>query len=212
MNRSCSALPGSSSSSASPSLLSTNRQAIRLARRRRRLRAAGGDRLSRALDQLGTRRHPEPVDRRRQPARLCQQGHRIPVRARATSNPLANTFAIAALPVIIFFASLVAILYYLGIMQRIVRWVGGAIGWVTGHQPRRIPDRRRQHLRRPVGIAAGRPALSRRASALAAVHGDVRRHGRRRRHDPRRLREPARRAAICPTCSPPRSCPRPAAS
>ena len=47
-------------------------------------------------------------------------------------NPLANTFAIAALPVIIFFASLVAILYYLGIMQRIVRWVGGAIGWITG--------------------------------------------------------------------------------
>jgi CNT family concentrative nucleoside transporter len=47
-------------------------------------------------------------------------------------NPLAHTFAIAALPVIIFFASLVAILYYLGIMQRIVRWVGGAIGWVTG--------------------------------------------------------------------------------
>jgi CNT family concentrative nucleoside transporter len=48
------------------------------------------------------------------------------------SNPLAHTFAIAALPVIIFFASLVAILYYLGIMQRIVRWVGGTIGWVTG--------------------------------------------------------------------------------
>lgn len=48
------------------------------------------------------------------------------------TNPLAHSFAIAALPVIIFFASLVAILYYLGIMQRIVRWVGGAIGWVTG--------------------------------------------------------------------------------
>jgi CNT family concentrative nucleoside transporter len=48
------------------------------------------------------------------------------------TNPLAHTFAIAALPVIIFFASLVAILYYAGIMQRIVRWVGGAIGWVTG--------------------------------------------------------------------------------
>jgi concentrative nucleoside transporter, CNT family len=48
------------------------------------------------------------------------------------ANPLANTFAIAALPVIIFFASLVASFYYLGIMQRIVRWVGGAIGWVTG--------------------------------------------------------------------------------
>jgi len=50
----------------------------------------------------------------------------------ADKNPLANTFAIAALPVIIFFASLVAILYYLGVMQRVVRWVGGAIGWVTG--------------------------------------------------------------------------------
>jgi CNT family concentrative nucleoside transporter len=50
----------------------------------------------------------------------------------SATNPLAHSFAIAALPVIIFFASLVAILYYLGIMQRIVRWVGGAIGWVTG--------------------------------------------------------------------------------
>src|SRR4051794_17448200 len=50
----------------------------------------------------------------------------------SASNPLAHSFAIAALPVIIFFASLVAILYYLGIMQRVVRWVGGAIGWVTG--------------------------------------------------------------------------------
>ncbi len=48
------------------------------------------------------------------------------------ANPLAHSFAIAALPVIIFFASLVAILYHLGIMQRIVRFVGGAIGWVTG--------------------------------------------------------------------------------
>ncbi len=47
-------------------------------------------------------------------------------------NPLSGTFALGALPVIIFFASLVSILYYLGIMQRIVRWVGGAIGWVTG--------------------------------------------------------------------------------
>lgn len=48
------------------------------------------------------------------------------------TNPLANTFALGALPVIIFFASLVSILYYLGIMQRVVRWVGGAIGLVTG--------------------------------------------------------------------------------
>src|SRR3954464_9398808 len=50
----------------------------------------------------------------------------------ADKNPIAHTFALGALPVIIFFASIVAILYYLGIMQRIVRWVGGAIGWITG--------------------------------------------------------------------------------
>ncbi len=47
-------------------------------------------------------------------------------------NPLANTFALGALPVIVFFASLVSILYYIGVMQRIVRWFGGAIGWLTG--------------------------------------------------------------------------------
>jgi len=48
------------------------------------------------------------------------------------SNPFANTFVIAALPVIVFFAAIVAILYHLGVMQRLVRWVGGAIGWITG--------------------------------------------------------------------------------
>jgi CNT family concentrative nucleoside transporter len=47
-------------------------------------------------------------------------------------NPFANTFLIAALPVIVFFAAIVSILYHLGVMQRLVRWVGGAIGWVTG--------------------------------------------------------------------------------
>jgi CNT family concentrative nucleoside transporter len=50
----------------------------------------------------------------------------------AATNPLAHTFAIAALPVIIFFASLVSILYYLGVMQLIVRWIGGAIEKVIG--------------------------------------------------------------------------------
>jgi CNT family concentrative nucleoside transporter len=47
-------------------------------------------------------------------------------------NPFATAFVIAALPVIVFFAAIVAILYHLGIMQRLVRWVGGAIGWITG--------------------------------------------------------------------------------
>ncbi len=42
------------------------------------------------------------------------------------------SFAISALPVIIFFAAIVSILYYLGIMQLIIRWIGGAIQWITG--------------------------------------------------------------------------------
>lgn len=48
------------------------------------------------------------------------------------NNPFANTFVIGALPVIVFFAAIVSILYHLGIMQKLVRWVGGAIGWITG--------------------------------------------------------------------------------
>ena len=41
------------------------------------------------------------------------------------TDPLGQMFAIQALPVIIFFAALVSILYHLGIMQLVVRWIGG---------------------------------------------------------------------------------------
>lgn len=43
-----------------------------------------------------------------------------------------TSFAIAALPVIIFFASLISILYYLGVMPLVIRWIGGALEKVTG--------------------------------------------------------------------------------
>jgi len=43
-----------------------------------------------------------------------------------------TSFLLTALPVIIFFASLVSVLYYLRIMQRLIRWVGGAIELVIG--------------------------------------------------------------------------------
>ena len=43
-----------------------------------------------------------------------------------------QSFAISALPVIIFFAALVSFLYHLGVMQFVVRWVGGGIEKVTG--------------------------------------------------------------------------------
>ncbi|UZK68327.1 NupC/NupG family nucleoside CNT transporter [Sphingomonas sp. S1-29] len=42
------------------------------------------------------------------------------------------SFAISALPVIIFFASLVSVLYHLRVMQFVIRYVGGAIEKVTG--------------------------------------------------------------------------------
>jgi CNT family concentrative nucleoside transporter len=47
-------------------------------------------------------------------------------------SPLGQSFVFQALPVIIFFAALISILYYLGIMQLIIKWVGGAIRLVTG--------------------------------------------------------------------------------
>ena len=48
------------------------------------------------------------------------------------TDPLGQMFAIQALPVIIFFAALVSILYHVGIMQLVVRWIGGAIETVIG--------------------------------------------------------------------------------
>lgn len=50
----------------------------------------------------------------------------------ATPEMGGNSFAIAALPVIIFFSALISILYYLGVMQFIIKWVGGGIQKVTG--------------------------------------------------------------------------------
>ena len=48
------------------------------------------------------------------------------------TDPLGQNFAIGALPVIIFFASLISILYYLGIMQYVIRWIGGGLQKITG--------------------------------------------------------------------------------
>jgi CNT family concentrative nucleoside transporter len=43
-----------------------------------------------------------------------------------------RSFAIAALPTIVFFAALISILYYLGIMQLVIRWIGGGLEKITG--------------------------------------------------------------------------------
>ena len=43
-----------------------------------------------------------------------------------------HSFAISALPTIVFFAALISILYYLGVMQLVIRWIGGALERITG--------------------------------------------------------------------------------
>lgn len=50
----------------------------------------------------------------------------------ASDPKFGTAFAISGLPVIIFFAALISVLYHLGIMQLVIRWVGGAIEKVTG--------------------------------------------------------------------------------
>ncbi len=42
------------------------------------------------------------------------------------------SFAISALPVIVFFAALIAILYHIGVMQFVIRWIGGGLEKITG--------------------------------------------------------------------------------
>ena len=48
------------------------------------------------------------------------------------TDDLGQNFAIQALPVIIFFAALISVLYYLGIMQLVIRWIGGGLEKLTG--------------------------------------------------------------------------------
>jgi CNT family concentrative nucleoside transporter len=49
----------------------------------------------------------------------------------ATESSVAS-FAINVLPMIVFFSALMSVLYHIGIMQLIVRLVGGALRWVIG--------------------------------------------------------------------------------
>ena len=51
------------------------------------------------------------------------------------SDNMGVIFAVRVLPILIFFSSLVAVLYHLGIMQRIVAWVGGALQKIIGTAP-----------------------------------------------------------------------------
>lgn len=47
-------------------------------------------------------------------------------------DALGQNFALNALPTIVFFAALIGVLYHLGIMTFVVRWIGGGLRRVTG--------------------------------------------------------------------------------
>ena len=49
----------------------------------------------------------------------------------ATESSVAS-FAILVLPMIVFFSALMSVLYHIGIMQLVVRLVGGALRWIIG--------------------------------------------------------------------------------
>ena len=61
-----------------------------------------------------------------------KEGSKIIFGAELVASPYGAGFAISALPAVVFFAALIAILYYYGVMQFIVKWIGGAIRLVTG--------------------------------------------------------------------------------
>lgn len=48
------------------------------------------------------------------------------------ASELGFSFAINVLPIIIFFSALMSVLYYLGVMQRVVDWVGGFLRLLIG--------------------------------------------------------------------------------
>ena len=180
-------------------------------RRRRRLRAAGVHRLACSLHELGKRGDPDPFRGRRQLARLCEPGNRVPVRPEReqSARPHLRHFG-AAGDHLLREPGRHSLLPRDHAADRPLGRRRDRLG--DRHQPRRIAVGGRQHFRRAVGIAAGGEAVPRRPAAIAAVHRHVRRHGRRRRHDPRGLREPAGRAATSLTCSPHPLCPPRAAS
>lgn len=68
----------------------------------------------------------------------------------ADADEVGFVFAIKVLPVIIFFSSLIAVLYYLGIMQWVIRILGGALQrrWAP-RVPSRFPLPRTSSLAKP---------------------------------------------------------------
>lgn len=62
----------------------------------------------------------------------AEEGSKLVLGADLVNSPYGAGFAISAIPAIVFFASLISVLYYLGVMQLLVKWIGGAICKITG--------------------------------------------------------------------------------
>ena len=93
-------------------------------------------------------------------------------------------FAFQALPTIIFIAALFALLYYLGIMQIIVKAAARVMTSLDGRERRGIAQCGRQHLHGTNGSAAFDSPVPARRHALGADDHHDQRHGARfRRHD-----------------------------
>ncbi|MES2096843.1 MAG: nucleoside transporter C-terminal domain-containing protein [Pseudomonadota bacterium] len=113
-------------------LLSNNRKAIRL----RVVGAAFALQVAMAVLVLYTETGKRVIGKMAQGVTAllgyAHEGTNLIFGALATDPKFGNSFAMGALPVIIFFAALVAVLYHIGLMQLIVRWVGGAIEKIVG--------------------------------------------------------------------------------
>ena len=80
-------------------------------------------------------------------------------------------------PIIIFIASFFSILYYLGIMQWIVKGFRDRDAESDGRERRGIAQCRGQHLHGADGSASHHPAFHRRPDGIRAVHHHGQRHG-----------------------------------
>jgi nucleoside permease NupC len=96
-------------------------------------------------------------------------------------------FAFQVLPIIIFFASLTSVLYYLGILQFVVNLMGRGAPEGFRHQRARVALGDLRHLPRADGSAAHRAALHREDDGLGAFHRHGGRVGERCGLDPGRV-------------------------
>ena len=95
----------------------------------------------------------------------------------ASTGPFGVVFAFQVLPIIIFIASFFSILYYLGIMQWVVRGMAIGMQKVMGVSGAESLERGGQHLHGADRSAADDPSVPGRADGIGIVHDHDRRNG-----------------------------------